>query len=143
MDPENPASGSSYLHAAAIDRQTKQGCILPAPLCKPTRRSTLCGTNAARSGIEFVSAWVPANHMTLPRALKQAPPDYQCALFGNWGEKIVSSPEECGYDFSGGHTGNVTGGMAEKMQPANIKLLASSLSKTQRSKLFELLKILR
>jgi arylsulfatase A-like enzyme len=63
---------------------------------------------------------VPADHTTLPRALKQANPDYQCAHFGKWGEKMISSPEECGYDVSDGHTGNVTGGMAEKMQPAHI-----------------------
>ncbi|MDA7929181.1 sulfatase-like hydrolase/transferase, partial [Mariniblastus sp.] len=37
-----------------------------------------------------------------------------------WGEKMISSPEECGYDLSDGHTGNVTGGMADKMQPAHI-----------------------
>jgi len=63
---------------------------------------------------------VPADHMTLPRALKLANPKYQCAHFGKWGEKMISSPEECGYDVSDGHTGNVTGGMADKMQPAHI-----------------------
>ena len=84
------------------------GGYSPAPLCTPTRRSILCGTSAARSGTEFVSSWVPADHMTLPRALKQANPEYQCAHFGKWGEKMISSPEECGYDVSDGHTGNVT-----------------------------------
>jgi len=63
---------------------------------------------------------VPADHMTLPRALKLANPKYQCAHFGKWGEKMISSPEECGYDVSDGHTGNVTGGMENKMQPAHI-----------------------
>lgn len=33
---------------------------------------------------------------------------------------MISSPEQCGYDVSDGHTGNVTGGMADKMQPAHI-----------------------
>ena len=33
---------------------------------------------------------------------------------------MISSPQECGYDVSDGHTGNVTGGMADKMQPAHI-----------------------
>ena len=33
---------------------------------------------------------------------------------------MISSPEECGYDVSDGHTGNVTGGMENKMQPAHI-----------------------
>ena len=125
MDPENPETGSSYLHTPAMDRIAAEGMRFtggysPAPLCTPTRRSILCGTSAARSGTEFASAWVPADHMTLPRALKQANPEYQCAHFGKWGEKMISSPEECGYDVSDGHTGNVTGGMAEKMQPAHI-----------------------
>ena len=125
MDPDNPQTGSSYLHTPAMDRIAKEGMRFtsgysPAPLCTPTRRSILCGTSAARSGTEFASKWVPADHMTLPRALKLANPRYQCAHFGKWGEKMISSPEECGYDVSDGHTGNVTGGMADKMQPAHI-----------------------
>ena len=125
MDPENAASGSNYLHTPAMDRIAEEGMRFtdgysPAPLCTPTRRSILCGTSAARSGTEFVSKWVPAEHMTLPRALKQANPEYQCAHFGKWGEKMLSSPEECGYDVSDGHTGNVTGGMADKLLPAHI-----------------------
>ena len=125
MDPDNPQTGSSYLHTPAMDRIAKEGMRFtggysPAPLCTPTRRSILCGTSAARSGTEFASKWVPADHMTLPRALKLANPKYQCAHFGKWGEKMISSPEECGYDVSDGHTGNVTGGMADKMQPAHI-----------------------
>ena len=125
MDPENPETGSSYLHTPAMDRIAEEGMRFtggysPAPLCTPTRRSILCGTSAARSGSEFQSDWVPADHMTIPRALKQANRNYQCAHFGKWGEKMISSPEECGYDVSDGHTGNVTGGMADKMQPAHI-----------------------
>ena len=125
MDPDNPQTGSSYLHTPAMDRIAKEGMRFtegysPAPLCTPTRRSILCGTSAARSGTEFASKWVPADHLTLPRALKLANPKYQCAHFGKWGEKMISSPEECGYDVSDGHTGNVTGGMADKMQPAHI-----------------------
>ena len=125
MDPDNPQTGSSYLHTPAMDRIAKEGMRFtggysPAPLCTPTRRSILCGTSAARSGTEFASKWVPADHMTLPRALKLANPKYQCAHFGKWGEKMISAPEECGYDVSDGHTGNVTGGMADKMQPAHI-----------------------
>tara|TARA_B100000676_G_scaffold132909_1_gene132020 strand:- start:90 stop:1316 length:1227 start_codon:yes stop_codon:yes gene_type:complete len=125
MDPDNPQTGSSYLYTPAMDRIAKEGMRFtggysPAPLCTPTRRSILCGTSAARSGTEFASKWVPADHMTLPRALKLANPKYQCAHFGKWGEKMISSPEECGYDVSDGHTGNVTGGMENKMQPAHI-----------------------
>ena len=125
MDPENPETGSNYLHTPAMDRIAEEGMRFtggysPAPLCTPTRRSVLCGTSAARSGSEFASEWVPADHLTLPRALKQANPAYSCAHFGKWGEKMISSPEECGYDMSDGHTGNVTGGMADKMRPAHL-----------------------
>ena len=125
MDPEVEDSGSDYLETPAMDRIANEGMRFtsgysPAPLCTPTRRSILCGTSAARSGSEFESAWVPAEHLTIPRALKKTNADYQCAHFGKWGGKMISSPEECGYDVSDGHTGNVTGGMADKMEPAHI-----------------------
>ncbi|MEM7603563.1 MAG: sulfatase-like hydrolase/transferase, partial [Verrucomicrobiota bacterium] len=87
----------------------------PAPLCTPTRRSILCGTSAARSGTEFASPWVPAEHLTIPVALKQANPDYRCAHFGKWGERMISTPEQCGYDASHGETGNNTGGMPNSL----------------------------
>ena len=125
MDPEIADSGSDYLETPAMDRIANEGMRFtsgysPAPLCTPTRRSILCGTSAARSGSEFESVWVPAEHLTIPRALKKTNTDYQCAHFGKWGEKMISSPEECGYDVSDGNTGNVTGGMADKMEPAHI-----------------------
>jgi arylsulfatase A-like enzyme len=83
----------------------------PAPLCTPTRRSILCGSATARCGSEFKSDWVPADHMTIPKALKSVNEDYRCAHFGKWGEQMISTPEQCGYDVSDGLTGNNTGGM--------------------------------
>lgn len=108
-----------------MDRLAAQGMRFtggysPAQLCTPTRRSILCGTSAARSGTEFLSPWIPADHMTIPKALKQANPDYHCAHFGKWGEQMISSPEECGYDVSDGHTGNATGGMELKNKPYHM-----------------------
>ncbi len=116
MDPGIPGSRSAYLETPNMDRLAREGIRFtsgysPAPLCTPTRRSILCGTTAARSGSEFKSAWVPADHMTIPKALKLASPDYRCAHFGKWGEDMISTPEECGYDASDGMTGNNTGGM--------------------------------
>ncbi|MFT5127030.1 MAG: arylsulfatase A [Rhodothermales bacterium] len=118
-------SQSNYPHTPHMDRLAAGGMRFtsgysPAPLCTPTRRSILCSTSAARSGTEFASAWVPADHLTLPRALKQANPDYRCAHFGKWGEKMISSPEDCGYDLSDGLTGNNTGGMADKQKPFHV-----------------------
>ncbi len=116
MDPRIPDSRSTYLETPNMTRLAREGMRFtsgysPAPLCTPTRRSILCGTSAARSGTEFKSKWVPAAHMTIPKALKKANPDYRCAHFGKWGENMISTPEQCGYDASDGMTGNGTGGM--------------------------------
>ncbi len=116
MDPRVPESRSTYLETPNMTRLANEGMRFtsgysPAPLCTPTRRSILCGTSAARSGTEFKSPWVPARHLTIPKALKQANVDYRCAHFGKWGENMISTPEECGYDASDGMTGNNTGGM--------------------------------
>jgi len=120
MDPEIPGSSSQYLSTPNIDKLGDSGMrftsgYAPAPICTPTRRSILCGASAARSGTEFRSEYVPADHMTIPKALRQANPDYFCAHFGKWGEHMISTPEECGYDRSDGETGNQTGGMPQSL----------------------------
>ncbi|MBW3599966.1 MAG: sulfatase [Planctomycetes bacterium] len=116
MDPRVPASVSRYLETPNMNRLANAGMRFtngysPAPLCTPTRRSILCGAATARCGSEFRSKWIPADHMTIPKALKLANPDYRCAHFGKWGELMISTPEQCGYDASDGMTGNNTGGM--------------------------------
>jgi arylsulfatase A-like enzyme len=63
----------------------------------------------------FASSWVPSEHLTIPRALKAVNPAYRCAHFGKWGEVMISSPEECGYDASDGKTANVTGGLLDRL----------------------------
>ncbi len=119
-DPRVPESKSDYLETPNINRIIVEGMRFtsgysPAPLCTPTRRSILCGTTTARSGTEFKSPWVPADHMTIPKALKLAHADYRCAHFGKWGEQMISTPQQCGYDASDGMTGNVTGGMPNSL----------------------------
>src|SRR5690606_38754670 len=84
MHPDVPEAQSSYLRTPNIDRIGREGirfssAYSPAPLCPPTRRSILCGTTAARSGSEFASSWKTAEHMTIPRALKQADASYRTA----------------------------------------------------------------
>lgn len=121
MDPELKSSRSDYLETPNINRLMHSGMRFtsgysPAPLCTPTRRSILCGTTAARSGTEFASpSWIPADHLTIPKALKSANPDYRTAHFGKWGEQMISTPEESGYDTSDGMTGNMTGGMPKSL----------------------------
>jgi len=116
MDPRMPEAQSSYLQTPNIDRIGREGMRFtsgysPAPLCTPTRRSILNGTSAARSGGEFPSSWVPHDHLTLPKALKQADATYRTAHYGKWGEQMGSTPAQAGYDASDGLTGNNTGGM--------------------------------
>ncbi len=120
MDPEIPEAQSPYLETPTMARLMRDGMRFvsgysPAPLCTPTRRSIQCGSSAARCGSEFRSAWVPSDHLTIPKALKAADASYRCAHFGKWGEQMISTPEECGYDASDGETGNVTGGMPNSL----------------------------
>lgn len=122
MDPRIPNSKSNYLETPNIAQFASKSMRFtngysPAPLCTPTRRSILCGTSAARSGEEFVSTWLPAQHSTIPRLLKQANPAYKTAHFGKWGEKMISTPEECGYDFSSGMTTNGDGNLKISSDP--------------------------
>ncbi len=123
--PDLPESMSSYLETPNMSRIAREGMMFtrgysPAPLCTPTRRSILCGASAARSGTEFASAYIPSDHLTLPRVLKRANARYVTAHFGKWGEKMISTPEACGYDVSDGMTGNVTGGMKDKNKPFHL-----------------------
>ena len=116
MDPRVAESLSTYLETPNMNRLANgrlrfTSGYSPAPLCTPTRRSILCGAATGRCGSEFKSDWVPSEHMTIPKALKQANDKYRCAHFGKWGEQMISTPEECGYDESDGMTGNNTGGM--------------------------------
>lgn len=121
MDQQNPLSRSDYLETPSMARLANEGMRFtsgysPAPLCTPTRRAILCGTTAARSGSEFSSpSWIPADHLTIPKALRQANPNYRSAHFGKWGEQMISTPEQAGYDISDGMTGNVTGGMPKSL----------------------------
>ena len=122
MHPDVPEAQSSYLRTPNIDRLGREGLRFssgysPAPLCTPTRRSILCGTSAARSGSEFASRWVPGDHLTMPKAIKQADAAYRTAHFGKWGEQMNATPDQAGYDESDGVTGNVTGGMPNTLNP--------------------------
>ncbi len=93
MDPKVKSSKSDYLETPHMARIMNQGRRFtsgysPAPLCTPTRRSILCGTTAARSGTEFASPhWIPADHLTIPKALKVANPKYRTAHYGKWGNR--------------------------------------------------------
>ncbi|MCX7012800.1 MAG: sulfatase [Candidatus Sumerlaeota bacterium] len=117
MDPTVADSTCPYFETPNMARLAGQSMrftsgYAPAPICTPTRRSIQCGMTPARErGTEFPSDhFVPAEHLTIPKALKTVDPDYRCAHFGKWGEQMLSTPEQVGYDVSDGETGNETGG---------------------------------
>lgn len=91
MDPKVKFSKSDYLETPHMPRMMNQGRCFTSrysqvQLCTPTRRSIPCGTTAARSGTEFASThWIPADHLTIPKALKRANPKYRMAHYGKWG----------------------------------------------------------
>lgn len=117
MHPEIAESRCDYFETPNIERLAREGMrfssgYAPASNCTPTRRSLLCGMTTARQrGTEFRSRFNPADHLTIPRALKSADPSYRTAHLGKWGENMVATPEESGYDESDGETGNRTGGV--------------------------------
>lgn len=114
MDPRRTDSKSSYLMTPAFNRLMDEGMRFsngysPTPICTPTRRCIQSGTTAFRSGAEFGTNWVTADHLTIPDALRSINPNYVCAHFGKWGAQQNCSPAECGYDASDGITDNEDG----------------------------------
>ncbi|MEW6358411.1 MAG: sulfatase [Planctomycetota bacterium] len=130
MHPNIAESCCPYLETPNIERLAMGGMrfssgYAPAPICTPTRRGVLCGKTPARlRGTEFPcdppDFFDPAQHLTIPKALKAVDSNYRCAHFGKWGE-LIPAPNLAGYDASDGETGNITGGgMADedrKRQP--------------------------
>ena len=122
MDPELPGTASSYLETPNLARLAQRGMRFasgysPAPLCTPTRRSIFCGMTPARQrGTEFKSEFDWTGRLTLPKALKQADPNYRAAHFGKFGNQMGASPDDVGFDESDGWTTNATGGMGASLQ---------------------------
>ncbi len=127
MHPGIPESKSDYLDTPNMSRLASNGMrftsgYAPAPICTPTRRAILCGMTPARQkGTAFRSSFIPNDHITIPKALKQADPDYQCAHYGKWGTLMNARPDRgCGYDITDGSTTNITGGVHEINKPCHI-----------------------
>jgi len=119
MDPKDTRTRSDYYQTPRIDRLAKMGMRFtqgysPAPFCCPTRRSLLIGQTPARHIYQKDRENWPKEYrrqLTIPQMLKQANPQYMTAHFGKWDFRFDNvTPEEMGYDFSDGYTGNFTGG---------------------------------
>ncbi|NOU61303.1 sulfatase [Marinifilum caeruleilacunae] len=113
-DPNIPESKSDFYETPNIDRLAKTGILFsqgyaPNPICAPSRNSLMFGQNAARHIYNKDSVWYRSTQdwLTIPKAIKNANPNYRTAHFGKW--HIAMLPERAGFDISDGMTSNAGG----------------------------------
>jgi len=118
-DPVDPRSKSDYYLTPNMERIAQMGMRFtngysPAPFCCPTRKSITIGQTPAKHEYQRDREnWTKnfRQQLSIPQMLKKADPGYQTAHFGKWDARYDEvTPEEMGYDFSDGLTGNNTGG---------------------------------
>ena len=125
--PDDPRTRSDYFRTPNIERLAKLGMRFtqgysPAASCCPTRRAIQTGQIPARH--EFSAdrkGWTKTyrKQLNIPRMLKTADSNYVTAHFGKWDHRYDGlTPQEQGYDFSDGNTGNGTGGSKGTGGPA-------------------------
>jgi arylsulfatase A len=113
-DPQLPESTSDYIETPRLARAAREGmrftdAYAPNAQCSPTRHAILFGQNAARHIYGKDLQWVQKapNWLTIPKALKEANPDYRAAHFGKWHVGVM--PDAMGFDYSDGATSNAAG----------------------------------
>ena len=118
-DPEDSRSKSDYYQTPNMERLAQMGMRFtngysPAPFCCPVRKSITIGQTPAKHEYQRDRENWTINfrkQLSIPQMLKKANPNYQTAHFGKWDARYDEvTPEEMGYDFSDGLTGNNTGG---------------------------------
>jgi arylsulfatase A len=128
-NPEDSRSKSDYYQTPNMERLAKSGMRMtngyaPAPFCSPTRKSILTGLTPAKHEYQKDrDNWTKAfrKQMTIPKILKMADPNYVTAHFGKWDARYDNfTPEEMGYDFSDGLTGNNTGGGKKTLEKDGV-----------------------
>ena len=117
--PDDPRTKSDYFRTPNIERLSQMGMRFtqgysPAASCCPTRRALQTGQVPARHVYNADrESWAATyqKQLNIPRMLKAADSDYVTAHFGKWDHRYDGiSPEEQGYHFSDGKTGNGNGG---------------------------------
>lgn len=110
-DPDIPESKSDYYETPNMDKLAESGVLFtqgyaPNPICSPTRNSLMFGQNAARHIYNKDADWYKktSDWLTIPRAIKQANPNYKTAHFGKW--HIAMVPKDAGFDYDDGMTSN-------------------------------------
>jgi arylsulfatase A len=112
---------SDFNQTPNIERLAESGMVLsacysPSALCAPSRNSLLHGMTPSRLRYTVLSAIEAQKQYlgktTIPKALKQANPDYMTAHFGKWHNESIK-PSEAGYDVTDGPNGNGPGDFAD------------------------------
>jgi len=142
-NPEDPRTKSDYYQTPNMDRLAKMGMRFtngysPAPYCCPTRKSITIGQTPAKHEYQKDRVnWTKnfRKQLSIPQMLKKAKPNYQTAHFGKWDARYDEvTPEEMGYDFSDGLTGNNTGGGKNNIEwPAALEDPKLIFSLTERA----------
>lgn len=116
-----PDTRSDFYETPNIERLAKNGMVLsscysPSALCAPSRNSLLHGMTPSRLRYTVLSAVEARKRylgkVTIPKALKQANPDYVTAHFGKWHNESIK-PTAAGYDVTDGPNGNGPGDFAD------------------------------
>lgn len=125
--PNDDRTKSDYFRTPNIERLAKRGMrftqgYAPAASCCPTRRALQTGQTPARHEYNADrKGWTAAyrKQLNIPRMLQIADADYVTAHFGKWDHRYDDiTPEEQGFDFSDGYTGNGNGGSKGTGGPA-------------------------
>ncbi|MCP4045374.1 MAG: sulfatase-like hydrolase/transferase [Gammaproteobacteria bacterium] len=124
MDPDDPETRSDYFRTPNIDKFFESGIKFtrgysPGTYCMPTRRAIQTSQSTLRHAFngQAVRKWTDTyrNLVTIPKALKDADPDYMTAHLGKWDLRYDDPhPRTLGYDISDGATGNGEGNVGSR-----------------------------
>jgi len=84
----------------------------PNPICAPARHAMLFGQRTTRHKYNRDKTWIDRapDWLTIPKAIKDANPEYRTAHFGKW--HVGLKPRLAGFDFTDGLTDNEEGDRA-------------------------------
>lgn len=116
---------SDFYQTPNLEKFAAEGMVFsdaysPAPVCTPSRNSMLYGMTPARLRNATLNTDAVSEKnlgvLSIPRALKQADPEYVTAHFGKWHIPHIT-PTGVGYDVTDGPTGNGEGDFGDDQKP--------------------------
>ena len=127
MVPGDARTRSDYFQTPNVERLATMGMRFtqgysPAASCCPTRRAIQTGQVPARHEYNADrDGWteIYRKQLNIPRMLKVCDERYVTGHFGKWDHRYdYLTPQQQGYDFSDGYTGNGNGGSKGTGGPA-------------------------